>query len=203
MAYCAFSDPGQVNEDEDAEDGKDLPPRSHKAWMYTRPVRRYDHYCRWVCNVIGLYNHRTFVILLFGIVGIAILGALFDVGCLVYLHWLRPEGAFFSPSTVVICLHMAYSAAVWWLAGPILRIHVGLISRNELAFEWKENYHYVVLESRKGPMWPVDDLSDDEHNELFDHFVYDPRRNKYDRGIKANLWAFWFTSRDEDELGNF
>eukprot|EP00927_Polykrikos_kofoidii_P024189 TRINITY_DN22059_c0_g1_i2.p1 TRINITY_DN22059_c0_g1~~TRINITY_DN22059_c0_g1_i2.p1 ORF type:complete len:359 (-),score=44.17 TRINITY_DN22059_c0_g1_i2:89-1165(-) len=204
MLYCAFSDPGQVNEDEEAEeDGKALPPRSHKAWMYTRPVRRYDHYCRWVCNVIGLYNHRTFVILLFGIVGIAILGFLFDVCCLVYLHNLHREGAYSLLSTYIVYVHMAYSGAVWWLAGPILRIHVGLISRNELAFEWKENFHYVVLESRKGPNWPVDDLSDDEHNELFDHFVYDPRRNMYDHGIKANLWAFWFTSRDEDELGSF
>eukprot|EP00927_Polykrikos_kofoidii_P081815 TRINITY_DN7965_c0_g1_i5.p1 TRINITY_DN7965_c0_g1~~TRINITY_DN7965_c0_g1_i5.p1 ORF type:complete len:360 (-),score=38.40 TRINITY_DN7965_c0_g1_i5:119-1198(-) len=200
MVYCAFADPGQIVDGDDVEEAKELPRRAHKAWMYSRPVRRYDHYCRWVCNVIGLCNHRTFIILLFGIAGVAVFGGIFDVGCLVYLY---SEGRFYSHSTWIIFLHLIYSVTLWWLAGPIFRIHVGLTSRNELAYEWKENYYYIVAESKHGPNWPVGDLSDDEHNELFDKFIYDPRRNPYDHGSKANLIAFWFTPRDEDELGEF
>ena len=36
-------------------------------------------------------------------------------------------------SMVLVALHLGYCLALLALAGPILRIHVGLISRNELA----------------------------------------------------------------------
>ncbi|CAE7257996.1 cdc48 [Symbiodinium natans] len=29
------------------------PRRAHKSWQYGRPIRRYDHYCKWLNNVIG------------------------------------------------------------------------------------------------------------------------------------------------------
>ena len=47
MAYCAFIDPGQLQTpsvDGDIEHG--LPQRAHKCWLYNRPIRRYDHYCK-------------------------------------------------------------------------------------------------------------------------------------------------------------
>ena len=53
MAYCAFADPGQVKKTRnmkigavggmDIEEG--MPRRAHKSWQYSRPIRRYDHYC--------------------------------------------------------------------------------------------------------------------------------------------------------------
>ena len=29
-----------------------------------QPIRRYDHYCRWLTNAVGLLNHREFVAML-------------------------------------------------------------------------------------------------------------------------------------------
>ena len=56
MAYCAYADPGQVKKTRkmkiDAVGGMDIeegiPRRAHKSWQYSRPIRRYDHYCKWV-----------------------------------------------------------------------------------------------------------------------------------------------------------
>ena len=68
--------------------------------------------------------------------------------------------------------------------GPIFKIHFGLISRNEMAQEWKKNEHYVANNTRIGDNVPVEDLEDDEYNELFDRdaFVYDRTRNPFDNG---------------------
>eukprot|EP00438_Fugacium_kawagutii_P014175 Skav207941 [mRNA] locus=scaffold108:220712:221515:+ [translate_table: standard] len=85
MTYCYFADPGQVRktrrmkigEHSDVEQG--LPQRAHKSWQYDRPIRRYDHYCKWLQNVIGLLNHREFVVMVGGLVVIAVLGMVVDV----------------------------------------------------------------------------------------------------------------------------
>lgn len=50
-----------------------------------------------------------------------------------------------TPSEVLVVLHLGYSAALLALAGPILKIHAGLISRNELANEWRRNDFYIVV----------------------------------------------------------
>merc|ERR1719277_2520379 len=108
MTYCAFCDPGQMRRGIDVEP----PARSHQTWQYKRPIRRYDHYCRWLTNCIGLLNHREFVVMLVGLVLIGILGFLLDL---------------------LLALHLAYSMALLGLAGPIFKCHFGLVSRNELA----------------------------------------------------------------------
>ena len=56
MAYCACADPGQVKKTRkmkigavggmDIEGG--IPRRAHKSWQYSRPIRRYDHFCKWL-----------------------------------------------------------------------------------------------------------------------------------------------------------
>ncbi|CAJ1458055.1 unnamed protein product [Effrenium voratum] len=64
LAYCLLCDPGQMDRQQHAEMQKanlPIPQRAHKAWLYKRPIRRFDHYCRWVTNVIGLNNHREFM----------------------------------------------------------------------------------------------------------------------------------------------
>merc|ERR1719373_521460 len=81
----------------------------------------------------------------------------------------------------LLVMHLSYSAFIVGLAGPILRIHVGLVSRNELANEWKRNDFYVAHSSVKGKLVPVGELSDDEFNERFDDFQYDASRNPWDK----------------------
>merc|ERR1719188_2905624 len=96
MTYCSFSDPGQLQRDrgqggrlgklsarsdkqDPFADEMGMPKRAYKSWQYKRPVRRYDHYCRWLANCIGLLNHREFVAMLVGLVLIGGLGIVVDV----------------------------------------------------------------------------------------------------------------------------
>merc|ERR1719395_339401 len=90
MAYCALCDPGQLQrQDQQArqqllQEGMSpkqelpMPKRAHKAWLYALPIRRYDHYCRWLTNVIGLLNHREFVVMCIGLVTIGTIGIAVD-----------------------------------------------------------------------------------------------------------------------------
>ena len=56
MAYCAFADPGQVKKTRNTKIGavggmdieEGVPRRAHKSWQSSRPIRRYDHYCKWL-----------------------------------------------------------------------------------------------------------------------------------------------------------
>mmetsp|Transcript_8285 Transcript_8285/g.20913 ORF Transcript_8285/g.20913 Transcript_8285/m.20913 type:complete len:410 (+) Transcript_8285:151-1380(+) len=214
MAYCALCDPGQLTaaqagqqdsgfmdvEAQQAQQQKPLPKRAHMTWQYSRPIRRYDHYCRWVTNCIGLLNHREFVLMCSGLVLIAIVGAAADAALILELFHLGRLGV----ELVIITLHLVYSLVLLFLAGPILRIHLGLVSRNELAAEWKRNEFYVAETSKHGENTPVDDLSDDEFNTLFDHFVYDQKRNSFDKGAVDNCWTFWCAPRwKQAQLGDF
>eukprot|EP00913_Durusdinium_trenchii_P008691 g8164.t1 len=66
--YTINADPGLSrrtrNVSHDIEEG--LPQRAHKSRQYDHPIRRYDHYCKWVNNVIGLLNHREFILMVGG-----------------------------------------------------------------------------------------------------------------------------------------
>ena len=61
MAYCAFADPGQIRKTRNTQIGavggmdieEGMPRRAHKSWQYSRPIRRYDHYCKWLQNVMS------------------------------------------------------------------------------------------------------------------------------------------------------
>jgi hypothetical protein len=223
LAFSALMDPGQLpkdyqpppgaplinsssnnNDSTDAEEeeavDRALPRRAHKCWQYKRPIRRYDHYCRWLTNVIGLMNHREFIIMVVGLVLIGLLGIVRDCVLLVAMY---REGNLWG-SSVFVVLHLAYSIGMTGLAGPILKIHIGLVSRNEVAHEWKKNSHYIVRQCKHGENFAVNALSDDEFNSLFDSFVYDNTKNPLDKGCPGNCWNFWCTPRwSSDQLGEF
>lgn len=220
MAYCALCDPGTLrlgyqtdayatvkdNQADPAEgnggpkDVGSLPRRAHKTWLYKSPVRRYDHYCRWLTNVIALLNHREFVVVLVGLVTIGAAGALLDVVLAVDMMFRGASWA----TKIFLVLHLAYSCILLCLATPIFRIHLGLISRNELAAEWKRNDFYVVKRLKTGEVVAVNSLEDEEFNELFDNFCYDSKKNPFDEGLPTNCWKFWCTPRwPEYQLGEF
>jgi len=219
MAFCILFDPGQLNraDREEAyaklqqsaaeggetvplEDGPPMPKRCHKAWLYASPIRRYDHFCRWLTNCIGLLNHREFVLMVWGLVTIGLCGGLLDFCLLVVSMW----GGHSWLETFFLALHLAYSVGVVALAGPIFRLHVGFVSRNELANEWKRNDFYVVTSLKSGKTLPVNELSDDEFNDRFEAFEYDKLRNPWDKDTVSNCMAFWFTPRwTPGQLGEF
>jgi len=92
-----------------------LPKRCHKTWQYPLPVRRYDHYCRWLANCIGLLNHREFVVMLIGLVAIGVLGSLLDV----FLVIATASETDRWRTSVFLVLHLAYSLILTSLVGPI------------------------------------------------------------------------------------
>ncbi|CAK9073340.1 unnamed protein product [Durusdinium trenchii] len=203
MMYCINADPGQSrktrNVSHDIEEG--LPQRAHKSFQYRRPIRRYDHYCKWVKNVIGLLNHREFILMVGGLIAIALLGILMDLWVAILL---AEEGSL--DAEVAVALHLGYSVALLAVAGPIMKIHFGLISRNELAQEWRSNQHYIANNTSKGDNVYVEELSDDEFNEIFDRgeFIYDKNRNPFDHGFARNCLNFWCKPRwPADSKGNF
>lgn len=202
MGYSAFCEPGQLNPQEALEQGFSgdlLPRRCHKAWQYERAIRRYDHYCRWLMNCIGLLNHREFVAGLACLVSVGVVGIVLDT----ILAAIIPNTAYWEYELFILP-HLFYCLSLTGLAAPILRIHFGLVSRNELAHEWKRNEFYVVRRSKLGDEVPVNELSDNEFNDYFDSFIYDRSRNKFDQGVATNCWNFWFTPRwNADEMGEF
>lgn len=218
MAYAGLCDPGQLKRehayssleggsektDGDEIDSSMLPKRAHKTWLYRMPIRRYDHYCRWLKNCVGLLNHREFILMCTGLLIISILGAVLDVLLFFYLLRTPHTHSYQWVWYFLTIVHLAYSIALLVLAAPILRLHVGFISRNELASEWKRNLFYVVQGSREDEFIPVNDLCDDDFNEQFDSFIYDPARNPFDQGCLLNCWGFWCNTRcSQSQMGDF
>lgn len=210
MIYCTFFDPGQMRKSKAAANGAGdepwrgtIPKRAHKAWQYHRPIRRYDHYCKWSQNVVGLLNHREFVMMLGGLVLISVLGIVVDLWLAISISMAR-KGLI--GTLVTVLLHLAYSMVLLGIVGPICRIHIGLISRNELAQEWKKNAHHIAQTSSKGENIAVSDLDDEEYNELFDAdaFVYECSMNEWDKGCPDNCLSFWCNARwTKDEKGEW
>jgi len=205
MAYGALGDPGQLS-DEMAQqwraDEVALPKRAHKNWRVVRPILRFDHYCRWIGNCIGLRNHRIFMVMLAGFAFIALSGALVDI-VLVHAYVLGYIRSETWATLAVLMLHFAYSFVFGWFAVPILYLHVGFVSRNELTHEWKRDEFYVVHDVAGAPV-SVQHLDADEYNEHFDSFEYDRTMNPWDRGCPRNCFVFWCTPRcSPGQLGEF
>ena len=60
--HCKFAHPGHTKKTRsvtwlDLEEGQN-PRRAHRSWQFARPIRQYDHWCKWLNNVIGLLNQR-------------------------------------------------------------------------------------------------------------------------------------------------
>merc|ERR1719188_84169 len=198
MAYAALCDPGQVPPT--WKQGEDpLPRRAHKTWLYRRPIMRFDHYCRWLTNVIGLRNHREFMIMTGGLTAIAGLGVMADA-VLLLASLVMSTGGF---SRFCMLLHLAYSIGVGKYVSEIFILHVGFVSRNELAKEWKNDDNYVV-HIDDGNAVPVNDLSAEDYNAYENNFEYDATRNPWDHGWQSNCMAFWTQPRwDPEQDGEF
>jgi len=203
MTYTALRDPGMINNvmlSRWMSGETDLPKRTFNDETCERPILRYDHYCRWINNWIGLYNHREFIVMALFLSIVAFAGILADITLL----------AFFWHNTAwwqkaCLLLHCAYSLAFAYYVVPIFRKHVGFVSRNELAQDWKSDSFYIIHDAVTGEPIAVNTLEDeDEYNAHFDSFQYDRTRNPWDKGCPKNCGLFWCTPRWADgQLGEF
>ena len=230
MTYAACADPGQLKAEKksrNVEVGADIergmpsiPLRAQHSFQYDRPIRRYDHFCKWLNNAIGLLNHREFILTVGGLMCIAVLGCLDTLHdallcddqkskthihhhgivvdmCLAFFV-ITKKGVVESVQTeIILGSHLAYSLILLKLVCAVLKIHVGLISRNEMGKEWKNHWHYVANATSMGDNVYVHHLDDDEFNDLLDSgsFIYDPARNPFDKGCLVNCCTFWCQAR--------
>lgn len=203
MAVTAFSNPGTLKKavaERVAAGEQEMPRRAHKNFNYQLPIRRFDHYCRWIMNCIGLLNHRPFMIMTGGFFVIGSLGSAVDALLLLAALF----GDEWPSNITLVVVHLAYSVTFTSFVYPIFFLHIGFVSRNELAKEWSKNDHYVVEDPDTGRTTSVNDLDDEVFNDLFDEFRYDATKNKFDRGWYENCLTFWFTARwHPGELGEF
>lgn len=135
------------------------------------------------------------------LLAIAVLGIVVDI----WLGILLAEQGLVI-SEVMILMHFGYSITLLAVIWPIFKIHFGLISRNELAKEWKNHVHKVANNTTLGDNVPVHKLDDEEFNEFFDRdaFQYDKTKNSFDKGCCVNCWSFWCEPRwPADAKGDF
>eukprot|EP00439_Symbiodinium_sp_Y106_P008488 s13121_g1.t1 len=101
---------------------------------------------------------------------------LFGVGLDGYLAVLLAQKGMWEAEIAVV-LHLAFSVILLAIEVPIVRIHIGLVSRivgdiivgsGHLYNEWKNNVHYVANHTSQGDGIPVHELDDEEYNQLFD-----------------------------------
>lgn len=172
MIYLMLSDPGQLK-----HEVSQVPDRAHKSWKYEYPILRYDHYCRWATNCVGLRNHRSFLVMTIGLYVVAVAGSIVDI-ILAILEAKR--SAWFE--LMMIVLHLVFSFLQAFFVGHILEIHVWLICHNALTKDWEVDRFW---------------------NTEGDEDVYDRQLNRYDHGWWRNCLAFWTTRRGPDQLGEF
>ena len=106
LMYSVLCDPGKLPVKEmeaflQTHEAGELPRRCHKMWLFKQPIRRYDHYCRWLTNAVGLLNHREFLIMLAGLLTIGVCGCMVDF---VLLIWTSSEGRHFTGFLLIMHL---------------------------------------------------------------------------------------------------
>mmetsp|Transcript_18242 Transcript_18242/g.58028 ORF Transcript_18242/g.58028 Transcript_18242/m.58028 type:complete len:262 (+) Transcript_18242:3-788(+) len=114
-----------------AKERKYKPDRAHYCKALERNVLRMDHYCPWMSNCIGFYNHKFFVLfLLYTVVSATI--ALFCIVQALACQVL-PAG-----TTAFLLGTSALAALLVSVLAPFLVLHFWLLGRNMTTLEFCE-----------------------------------------------------------------
>jgi hypothetical protein len=204
MFYCINADSQTKRKRGSQAEEENIPPRAHKTWLYDRPIRRFDHHCRWLLNSIALNNHRSFIVMLLGLTMIGVFSWFVDIW--VFVTAFKDNLWSEIPLKLsAVALHFVYATAVLYLVIPILEIHATLISRSELAKDvTKDTYRVLRREGREDVQAHM--LDADTYNQAVDEdrqFEYSAKLNPYDKGMVTNCSNFWCKSRSDEEKGDF
>jgi len=107
------------------------PDRSHYCKPLQKNVLRMDHYCPWLSNCVGFYNHKYFVLfLLYTVIAtnIALFIIVQALACQVF-----PAG-----TTAFLLGTAALSGLLVSILTPFLVLHVWLLARNMTTIEFCE-----------------------------------------------------------------
>lgn len=140
------------------------PPRCHHDAVTGRCVFHMDHYCPWMCNCVGFFNYRYFVLFLLYL----FLGCVYCVSVSARLLWLDslqqlPQGYAHGHHVLIFVFTLAVSGGV--SVSVLLFWHIYLIVTNQTTIEF-----YVNMEERR--------IARDEG------YVF---HNPFDEGLRGNL----------------
>jgi len=120
------------------------PDRAHYCSALGRNVLRMDHYCPWLSNCVGHYNHKFFVQFLAYTVASCILASTSILAAL--CRGLFPAGL-----TVMMGAGVVLSLLLTAVLGPFLSWHLWLLSRNMTTIEFCERWGGRVEASAESP----------------------------------------------------
>lgn len=125
------------------------PDRAHYCSVLSRNVLRLDHYCPWLANAVGYFNHKYFLLFLFYAV-VATTTA--DVNL---LHALS-TGTFPAGSTVMMANGAALSSLISFVLTPFFGLHCWLTSINLTTIEYCEKFRNHETTNKGATRSPYD-----------------------------------------------
>lgn len=108
------------------------PDRAHFCSPIGRNVLRMDHYCPWLLNAVGLFNHKYFFLfILYAMISC-------DWCCYSIGHLLWSGSIYPSASTFFLFEGLAISGVLGVLLTPFVGFHAWMISKNMTTIEFCE-----------------------------------------------------------------
>lgn len=116
-----------------AKERKFKPDRAHYCQPLKRNILRMDHYCPWLSNCVGYYNHKHFLLFLFYTVGAS------DLVALTILQSLVKRRALYNIGELSLMLGAAFLAlTLSCILSPFLVFHCWMLSKNLTTIEYCE-----------------------------------------------------------------
>merc|ERR1719246_235907 len=93
-------------------------------------------------NVIGLKNHRPFIVMMIGLAIVITGSILMDLALMVAIAVAFHDQEHLLRFLILIC-HFGTYIVFGRYTLPVFKMHMGFITRNELAKEWVDNKYQV------------------------------------------------------------